>query len=96
MDALFQQAPTVPGAEVVPRSASNRVASLTYVGDVVHLDMATIDDQTRPTGSEGTAQARRWVEAWVRTAGAALEDASPVLITLNGEPRRSPGSSLST
>ncbi len=86
MDALFQQAPTVPGAEDVPRNASNRVASLTLDDGVIRLDMAVVDDQTRPPGSAGAAQARRWVDAWVRTAGAALDDVGPVLITLDGRP----------
>ena len=85
LDALFQQSPTVPGAEVVPRDASNRVASLTFADDVVHLDMATVDEQTRPTGPEGAAQARRWVAAWVRTASDAFEGGQ-VLITVNGKP----------
>jgi len=86
MDALFQQAPTVPGADVVPGNERNRVASLTYADHVVHLDLAAVDDQTRPSGSKGAAQARRWVDAWVQTAGAAFEGGSQVLITLNGSP----------
>ncbi|HEY0238677.1 MAG TPA: hypothetical protein VGC37_08530 [Friedmanniella sp.] len=86
MDALFQQGPTVPGADVVPGNQTNRVASLTYVDDVVHLDMAAVDDQTRPAGAKGAAQARRWVAAWVRTAGAAFDSYGQVLITLNGRP----------
>ncbi len=86
MDALFQQDPTVAGADVVPRNETNRVASLTYADSVVHLDMAAVDDQTRPAGAEGAAQARRWVDAWVRTAGAMFVTNSTVLITLNGSP----------
>ncbi|RYZ31235.1 MAG: hypothetical protein EOP01_03810, partial [Propionibacteriaceae bacterium] len=86
MDALFQQSPTVRGAEVVPHNASNRVASLTYADDGVHLDMATVDEQTRPTGPEGAAQARRWVAAWIRTASEAFEGGDQVFITVNGKP----------
>lgn len=86
MEALFQQGPTVPGAEVVPGNARNRVASLTYADHVVHLDMAAVDDQTRPAGAKGAAQARRWVDAWVQTAGAAFGSNSQVLITLGGRP----------
>jgi hypothetical protein len=86
MDALFQQAPTVPGADVVPGNERNRVGSLTYADHVVHLDMAAVDTQTRPGGTKGAAQARRWVDAWVQTASAAFEGGSQVLITLNGSP----------
>ncbi|RYZ31889.1 MAG: hypothetical protein EOP01_02415, partial [Propionibacteriaceae bacterium] len=86
MEALFQRDPTVPGAEVVPGNARNRVASLTYADHVVHLDMAAVDDQTRPTGAEGADQARRWVGAWIRTAGAAFDAYGRVEITLNGRP----------
>ncbi|GAA3555700.1 hypothetical protein GCM10022197_08580 [Microlunatus spumicola] len=85
MEALFQQDPTVPGAEVVPGNGRNRVASLTDVDGVVHLDMAAVDDQTRPVGTEGAAQARRWVDAWVGTAASAF-DGYKVLITVNGRP----------
>lgn len=86
IDALFQQSPTVPGAEVVPRSSSNRVASLTYVDHVIHLDMASVDEETRPTGPAGAAQARRWVAAWFRTLTDAYRGGGEVLITLNGKP----------
>ncbi|SEQ40127.1 hypothetical protein [Microlunatus flavus] len=84
--ALFEQPPNVPGAVAVPRNDANRVASLTVVDRAVHLDMAAVDDQTRPTGAAGRAEARRWVEAWVRTAGAAFDTLGPVVITLNGRP----------
>ena len=86
MDALFQQSPTVPGAEVVPRSTANRVASLTDVDGVVHLDMAAVDEETRPTGADGAAQARRWVTAWVWTASEAVGGGGQVVITVAGKP----------
>lgn len=88
MTALFEQQPSVAGAVVVPGNNLNRVASLTYADDLVHLDLAAVDDRTRPAGRDGEAEARRWVEAWVRTASQAFDSYAPVLITLNGRPTR--------
>ena len=63
MDALFQQSPTVPGAEVVPRNASNRVASLTYAdargpprhGDGGRADPPHRAGRSRPGAAVGRA-----------------------------------------
>ncbi|WP_172825806.1 hypothetical protein [Microlunatus sagamiharensis] len=86
VESLFEQAPTVPGAVSFPRNGANRVKSLTYLDGTVHLDMASVDDQTRPRGPGADAQARLWVESWVRTADEAFDSFGPVVITLNGSP----------